>query len=99
MDAVFYLLDAMRMFSGKSLEEIKEITFEIGMLGQHGLDINDPQEMHVLRSLPGRMFSALQQVCIMYAGFKRIEPGMNIGVDLSEEWGMAERLGRKKEEA
>jgi hypothetical protein len=24
----------------------------------------------------------------------RIEPGMDIGVDLSEEWGMAERLGR-----
>jgi hypothetical protein len=28
----------------------------------------------------------------MYAGFKRIEPGMNIGVDLGEVWGMAERL-------
>ena len=28
----------------------------------------------------------------MYAGFKRIEPGMDNGVDLGEEWGMAERL-------
>jgi hypothetical protein len=28
----------------------------------------------------------------MNAGFKRIEPGMDIGVDLSEEWGMAERV-------
>jgi hypothetical protein len=28
----------------------------------------------------------------MYASFKRIEPGMDIGVDLSEVWGMAERL-------
>jgi hypothetical protein len=25
-----------------SLHEIQEIAFEIGMLGQHGLDINDP---------------------------------------------------------
>jgi tetratricopeptide (TPR) repeat protein len=33
MDAVFYMLDAMRLFSGKSLEEIQEISFEIGMLG------------------------------------------------------------------
>ena len=41
MDAVFYLLDALRLFRGKSLEEIREITFEIGMLGRHGLDIND----------------------------------------------------------
>ena len=92
MDAVFYLLDAMRLFRGKSLQEIQEITFEIGMLGKYGLDINDPQEMHVLRALPGRTFSALQLICIMYAGFRRIEPGMDIGVYLGEEWGMAERL-------
>lgn len=32
---------------GKSLPEIQEITFEIGMLGKYGLDINDPQETHV----------------------------------------------------
>jgi len=32
MDAVFYLLDALRLFRGKSLQEIREITFEIGML-------------------------------------------------------------------
>jgi hypothetical protein len=93
MDAVFYLLDAMRLFRGKTLQEIQEITFEIGMLGQYGLDINDPQESHVLRALPGRVFSALELLCIMYAGFKRIEPGMDIGVDLGEEWEMAERLG------
>jgi len=95
MDAVFYLLDALRLFRdrGKSLQEIQEITFEISMLGKYGLDINDPRETHVLRELPGRTFSALQLICIMYAGFKRIEPGMDIGVDLGEEWGMAERLG------
>ena len=96
MDAVFYLLDAMRLFRGKSLQEILEINFEIGMLGKYGLDINDPQESHVLRALPGRTFSALQLICIMYAGFKRIEPGMDIGVDLGEEWGMAEKLGREE---
>jgi len=35
---------------------------------------------------------ALELVCIMYAEFERIEPGMDIGVDLGEEYGMAERL-------
>ena len=87
----------MRLFRGKSPEEIQEVTFEIGMLGQHGLDINDPRETHVLRALPGRTFSALELVCIMYAGFKRIEPEMDIGVDLGEEWGMAERLGGEED--
>jgi hypothetical protein len=82
----------MRLFRGKSLPEIQEISFEIGMLGKYGLDINDPQETHVLRALSGRIFSALELLCIMYAGFKLFEPGMDIGVDLGEEWEMAERL-------
>lgn len=94
MDAVFYLLDAMRLFRGKSLQEI---TFEIGILGKYGLDINDPKETHVLRALPGRTFSALQLICIMYAGFKKIEPGMDIWAELGEERRMAERLGGEED--
>jgi hypothetical protein len=35
---------ARRLFRGRSLEEVREITFEIGMLGQHAQDINDPGE-------------------------------------------------------
>jgi hypothetical protein len=46
------------------------------MLGRHGLDINDPKETHVLRALPGRSFSALELVCIMYAGFKCLPCGI-----------------------
>ena len=74
-------LDALRLFRGKSLEEIREISFEIGMLGRRGLDNNDPQESYVLRALPGKVFSALELVCIMYAGLKRIEPGMDVGAN------------------
>ena len=79
--AVISLLDALRLFRGKSLHEVQEITFEIGMLGQHAQDITTPQESHVLRALPGRTFLALELLCIMYAGFKLFEPGMDIGVD------------------
>jgi hypothetical protein len=53
MNAIFYLRDAMRLFRGKLLQEVREIDFEICLLGQHGLDINDPKETHVLRVLPG----------------------------------------------
>ena len=84
---------------GKLLEETREITFEIGMLGHYGLGINDPKETHVLRSLPGRKFSALELGCIKYAGFKRIESGMGIGVELGEEWGIAESLGTERRKA
>jgi len=94
MDAVFYQQDALRLFCWKSLHEDQEITFEIGIQGQHGLDINDSRETRrPAGAAGGRTFSALQLICIMYAGFKQIEPGMDIGVELGEEWGMAERLG------
>jgi hypothetical protein len=56
---------------GKSLpeiQEIQEIALEIGMLGKYGLDINDPQETHVLRALPGRTFLARELVCFYYIG-------------------------------
>jgi hypothetical protein len=43
VDAVFYLLDALRLFRGKSLQEIQDIIFEIGMLSKYELDINDPK--------------------------------------------------------
>jgi hypothetical protein len=51
MDAVFYLLDAMRLFRGKSLPEIQDITFEVGILGKYGLDINDLQRATSCRVL------------------------------------------------
>ncbi|MDD1761063.1 MAG: hypothetical protein LUQ59_02425 [Methanothrix sp.] len=74
MDAVFYPAGRC-CCSMKFLAEIRVISFEIGMRGRQGLDINDPKETHVQRAVPGRVFSALEQVCIMYAGFNRDEPG------------------------
>ncbi|MDD2754226.1 MAG: hypothetical protein PHS80_01730 [Methanothrix sp.] len=52
MDAVFYLLDAWRLFRGKLRQKIQEITFEIDMQGQYELDVNDIKETHILRALP-----------------------------------------------
>jgi len=39
-------------------------------LARNGLDINNPREMHVLRSLPGRTVSVLELVCIMHGGLQ-----------------------------
>jgi hypothetical protein len=41
------------------LEEIRAISFWIGMLGRHGMDINDPKKTSVLRTMPGRVFAAV----------------------------------------
>jgi tetratricopeptide (TPR) repeat protein len=91
MDAVFYLTDALKVFKEKPINEIKNISSEIGMLGQYGLDMNDPAPKYTINSLPGE-FTGLQLVCYMYAGFKQIQPDLDIGIDLSKEYELARRL-------
>jgi tetratricopeptide (TPR) repeat protein len=87
-DAMFYCIHAMRLFDTIGPEETKKISFEIALKGQQGLDINDPSKKYTLNSLEG-VFTGLQLVSYMYIGFKRIAPQMDVGIDLSEEYGMA----------
>jgi hypothetical protein len=35
---------------------------------------------------PGESFSGLQLICLMYAGFKRIAPEQDTGMDLNDPW-------------
>ena len=41
---------------------------------------------HPLSAYPGESFSGLQLMCLMYAGFKRIAPEQDTGMDLKEPW-------------
>jgi len=91
MDAVMYCLGALKTFAPLSKEEVRKITFEIAMLGTKGLDVNDPAEKYQLRSLPGK-FSGLHLVSIEYVGFKIVDPSVDLGFDLSEEYNEAQRL-------
>ena len=77
-----YILLMLLFFFGI---EVQEVAFEIGLHEQYGLDINDPKETHVLRSLPGRTFSALELLCIMYA---RLEAQMPHSCPTPQELGM-----------
>lgn len=78
MDAVFHLLSALKLFEKKSEKRIRDITFEIGLKGQSGFDINNPDKRYTLKTLQGE-FTGLQLVCYMYVGFKRIEPSVDKG--------------------
>ena len=91
MDAVFYLLSALQRFEQKTEGEVKDITSEIALKGQSGLDINNPKKDYTLGTLEGE-FTGLQLVCYMYAGFKQIEPSLDSGIDLSDEYSMALNL-------
>lgn len=67
-------------------DEVREIAFEIGMVGQGGLDYADPEPKYALQSVPGEIFSGLQLMCLMYAGFKRLDPTLDTGMDLREPY-------------
>ena len=90
-DAVFYCLGALNYFKDKSTKEVQTVTFEIGLKGQSGLDINDPEKTYQIKSMPGT-FTGLQLVCYMYVGFRIISPEADVGIDLSEEYRTALRL-------
>ena len=87
-DAFSYCLGALQRFEGMPKAEVQRITFEIAMLGTRGLQVNDPAEQYKLSSITGK-FSGLHLLCIEYVGFKLIDPSVDIGFDLSEEYAAA----------
>ena len=88
MDAVMYLLGALQKFGKMSKTEVQQVTLEIAMLGQRGLDTNSAEQKYQLRSMPGR-FSGLHLLCYMHVGFQQIAPGHSIGFDLSKDYEVA----------
>jgi tetratricopeptide (TPR) repeat protein len=83
--AMFYLLDAIQTFDGLSRDEVQTIAFDVALLGQRGLDIHDPAKKYSVKSLPDT-YSGLQMLCFMYAGFKVVDPDLDAGIDLGEEY-------------
>ena len=66
------------------------------MLGTKGLSVNDPSGKYTLRSLPGN-FSGLHLLCLQYAGFKVIDPTVEIGFNITAEYEEARRLHEERE--
>lgn len=93
-DAMSYCLSAMERFKGMPKSEVQKIAFEVAMLGSRGLDVNDPAERYTLQSIPGK-FSGLHLLCIQYVGFQTLDPSVDLGFDLSEEYRVAMNLLRE----
>lgn len=91
MDAVMYCLHALQTFAEMPASETQKVTFEIAILGQTGLDVNNPDKKYTLRSWPGE-FSGLQLMSTMYVGFKQVKPDLDIGFDLSAEYAVAQDM-------
>lgn len=92
-DVMQYVADALTTFKKVGPAKREEIALEIAVLGQAGLDINDPVTKYKLKSIPGR-FSGLHLVSIMYAAFRQMDPTIDAGVDFSDEYEAALKLSR-----
>lgn len=90
-EAVFYCLSAIKKFEHISIDEIKQIAFEIAEKGMQGLDMDNPEKKYTLNSLKGE-FSGFILVCYMYVGFQMIDPTLDVGIDLSEEYNSAKQM-------
>ena len=82
--AVWFLLSALQRYAPMAVEQVRNIAFEIGLLGRSGLDYASPEKKYTLETIPGQMFSGLQLMCLMHAGFKRIQPDLDSGMNLDE---------------
>jgi len=95
VDAVFHLVEAIRILREKTVLQVQEIISEITMLWRH-LNFEDPEARYTLRSL-AEEFNSSQMACIVYAALRQFQPGASIGVDLSEEYELASELAEDED--
>jgi len=91
MDAVMYCLAALQRFAGMAPTEVQQVVAEIATIGTQGLDVNNPERTHPVRSLNDR-FTGLQLVSYLYVGMQQLSPAADVGFDLSREYAMAQDL-------
>jgi hypothetical protein len=93
------LLDALNRYARLDTEEVRAIAFEIALLGRSGLDYASPEKKYSLKAIPDESFSGLQLMCLMHAGFKRLDPEVNTGMDLDEPFLQALELFNAREKS
>lgn len=83
----------MKLFADRSPREVESIATEIALLGQSGIDYGNPEKQYTLRALPGRSFSGLELLALMYVGFRQVRPEIeDLGIDLSGPYEAARKL-------
>jgi len=87
-----YMLAALQHFNGMSPDKIKEIGFEIGLLGQQGIDHENMEQRYYLKSIPDKEFTGLQILSYMYVAFQFIDSKLEMGLNFKKEFEAAKRI-------
>ena len=91
LDAVMYMEGAVIDFAKMPKEEIGRIIMEIALLGQNGLQINDPKVRYNLDSKPGD-YSGLHLLSMMHVGIRLFDPAADTGSGLDREYQLAKAM-------
>ncbi len=93
---IMYLLSALQRFDNISMDDVRAISFEIGLLGTTGIDYTKGDRRYSLKSAPGEQFSGLQLLAMMYVGFQKIDPSLNTGVDFRDAYQIALQMHKQE---
>lgn len=93
---IMYFVGILGRFAEMTDEQIKDIGFEVALLGQHGLDYSNDHKRYSLRTMPGEQFTGLYLTCLMYAAFQRINPSLDTGLEYAMAFAEAQRLFAKQ---
>lgn len=97
MAVTMYCLDAFQHFKDKTPQQIKDIAFEIAMLGRHGLDPHDADKKLHLALIPNKEFTSLQLLAFMYVAWQTFEPGADLNMDFQQEYILAKQMFEKND--
>ena len=86
MDAVFYMVEAIKRFRLMAPALVGQITLEIAVLGRSGLDTNDADKRYEIKLLPGETFSGLNLLAMMHVGVRQFNKDADTGSGLDEEY-------------
>ncbi len=82
---LIYCQKALELFAPMPPEKVQAIAFEIAVLGQNGLDINNFDKKYRLKELPGK-FTGLKLCSFLYVATQQFAPGTDVGIDFSREY-------------
>lgn len=93
MAVVFHMVSALSYFKKLELPKIKEIGFEIAMIGRTGIDPSTGDKYN-LSTVEGKEFSGWKMLSWMYVSWSQFEPSMvdSFQLNFEEEFQLAKSL-------
>ena len=73
--SAMHCLGALERYENLPLEKVREIAFEIAILGRDGIDYASTESKYTLRSLPGEHFTGLQSARVHVCRFSEDRSG------------------------